>query len=249
MELKDRVCLITGGTKGIGAATAVELARCGAHISINGRVEDEDAKSVKAEVEALGRQCILQISDVSQAGEAARCVEATVAALGRIDVLVHSAGGAAPGSLLEVTPEVWHHAFDIHIHAAFNLCRAAIPLMRQSQEGAIIFISSAAGLRGCTGAIAYGVVKGALPQFARSLAREVADDNIRVNCVSPGVIRTRFQAYLTPAQVANNIESRIPLHREGKPQDVATTIAMLVRNDFITGENVVVDGGMTMRIV
>jgi NAD(P)-dependent dehydrogenase (short-subunit alcohol dehydrogenase family) len=212
-------------------------------------VEDEDAKSVKAEVEALGRQCILQISDVSQAGEAARCVEATVAALGRIDVLVHSAGGAAPGSLLEVTPEVWHHAFDIHIHAAFNLCRAAIPLMRQSQEGAIIFISSAAGLRGCTGAIAYGVVKGALPQFARSLAREVADDNIRVNCVSPGVIRTRFQAYLTPAQVANNIESRIPLHREGKPQDVATTIAMLVRNDFITGENVVVDGGMTMRIV
>jgi NAD(P)-dependent dehydrogenase (short-subunit alcohol dehydrogenase family) len=249
MELKDRVCLITGGTKGIGAATAVELARYGAHISINGRVEDEDAKSVKAEVEALGRQCILQISDVSQAGEAARCVEATVAALGRIDVLVHSAGGAAPGSLLEVTPEVWHHAFDIHIHAAFNLCRAAIPLMRQSQEGAIIFISSAAGLRGCTGAIAYGVVKGALPQFARSLAREVADDNIRVNCVSPGVIRTRFQAYLTPAQVANNIESRIPLHREGKPQDVATTIAMLVRNDFITGENVVVDGGMTMRIV
>jgi NAD(P)-dependent dehydrogenase (short-subunit alcohol dehydrogenase family) len=99
------------------------------------------------------------------------------------------------------------------------------------------------------GAIAYGVVKGALPQFARSLARELADNNIRVNCVSPGVTRTRLQDHLTPAQVKHNIENRIPLHREGKADDVADLIRMLICNDFITGENVVIDGGMTMRIV
>jgi len=99
------------------------------------------------------------------------------------------------------------------------------------------------------GAIAYGVAKGALPQFARSLARELADDNIRVNAVAPGIIRTPFQDFLTPAQVKNNIENRIPLHREGKPEDVAEVIAMLVTNDFITGETIAVDGGMTMRIV
>jgi len=93
------------------------------------------------------------------------------------------------------------------------------------------------------------VVKGAIPQFTRALAYELADDNIRVNCVSPGVIRTRFQNYLTKEQVKNNIENRIPLHREGTAEDVADVICMLVKNDFITGENVVIDGGMTMRIV
>jgi 3-oxoacyl-[acyl-carrier protein] reductase len=98
-------------------------------------------------------------------------------------------------------------------------------------------------------ALAYAVVKGALPQFARAMAFELGDDNIKVNCVSPGVIRTRFQDYLTQEQVKNNIENRIPLHHEGKPEDVADAICMLIKNDFITGENLVIDGGMTMRIV
>jgi NAD(P)-dependent dehydrogenase (short-subunit alcohol dehydrogenase family) len=88
-----------------------------------------------------------------------------------------------------------------------------------------------------------------LPQFARVLARELADQGIRVNCVSPGVIRTPFHDSLSPEQARNNIENRIPLHTEGKPEDVAELIASLVENDFITGENMVIDGGMTMRIV
>jgi NAD(P)-dependent dehydrogenase (short-subunit alcohol dehydrogenase family) len=121
--------------------------------------------------------------------------------------------------------------------------------MKEKKEGAIVLISSAAGLRGCLGAFAYGVVKGALPQFARSLARELAEDNIRVNAVSPGVIRTPFQNSLTPEQVKNNIANRIPLHREGQPEDVAEVIGMLVTHDFITGETIAIDGGMTMRIV
>jgi len=129
------------------------------------------------------------------------------------------------------------------------LSRAAVPHMVQQGEGAIILIGSAAGLRGCLGAIAYGVVKGALPQFARALARELADNNIRVNCVSPGVIRTPFQDFLKPEQVRNNISNRIPLHREGQPEDVARAIAALVENEFITGENLVIDGGMAMRMV
>jgi NAD(P)-dependent dehydrogenase (short-subunit alcohol dehydrogenase family) len=249
MELEGKVCLITGGTKGIGAAAAVELARRGADVAINGRAADDDAAKVKAQIEALGRRCAVITADVSEAAEAARCVEATAAALGGIDVLVHCAGGAAPGSLLEVSQEVWYRAFDIHIHAIFHLSRAAVPWMKKRHGGAVVLVSSAAGLRGCLGAIAYGVVKGALPQFARAMARELADDNIRVNCVSPGVIRTRFQNMLTPEQVKNNIEKRIPLHREGRPEDVAQAIAMLVCNDFITGENFAIDGGMTMRIV
>lgn len=249
MNLAGKVCLVTGGTKGIGAAVAIELARCGADISINGRGNDEEAIRIVQQVEATGRNCFVHIADVSHADEAVRFVEASAKALGCVDILVHCAGGAAPGSLLEVTPEVWYQAFDIHVHALFHLCRAAVPHMKQRGEGAILLISSVAGLKGCLGAIAYGVAKGALPQFARSLARELADDNIRVNCVSPGVIRTRFQEYLSPEQVANNIATRIPLHREGAPVDVAKMIAALACNDFITGENFVVDGGMSMRIV
>jgi len=107
MELKGKVCLITGGTKGIGAAAAVELARRGADVAINGRAADEDAAKVKAQIEALGRRCAVITADISDATEAARCVEATAAALGGIDVLIHCAGGAAPGSLLEVSPETW----------------------------------------------------------------------------------------------------------------------------------------------
>jgi NAD(P)-dependent dehydrogenase (short-subunit alcohol dehydrogenase family) len=121
--------------------------------------------------------------------------------------------------------------------------------MARHGEGAIILLGSAAGLRGCLGALAYGVAKGALPQFARALARELADQNIRVNCISPGIIRTPFQNHLTPEQVSINIRNRIPLHREGQPDDVAQLIESLIENDFVTGENFVIDGGMSMRIV
>ncbi len=188
------------------------------------------------------------------------------------------------------------NAFAVHVHSIFHLCRAAAPHMAKQGEGAIILLGSAAGLRGCHGALAYGVagrnknarstkqgvvvefyglppieqktldgwgtrsftpswvgntggeLKGAFPQFARGLARELADQNIRVNCVSPGIIRTPFQAHLTPEQIDNNIRNRVPLHREGRPEEVAHVIVSLIESDFITGENVVVDGGMTMRI-
>ena len=249
MKLDGKVSLITGGAGGIGAATALELARLGSDIMIVDWRIDGRAKEVSNKIESLGRSCFMLQADMSVPEEVTGSVLDTVTQMGSVDVLVHAAGGGVPGNLLEVTPAAWYGAFDIHVHAVFHLCRAAVPFMKKKREGAIILVSSAAGARGCLGAIAYGVAKGALPQFARSLARELADDNIRVNAVSPGVIRTPFQDYLTPEEVKNNIENRIPLHREGKPEDVAQVIAMLVAHDFITGETIAVDGGMTMRIV
>lgn len=250
MELKGKVCLITGGTTGIGAATAIAFARRGAHISITGRRRNEEAlQRLRAAVEEHGSKFIFVQADAGDAEDCRRSVEETHAALGRLDVLVHAAGEAVPGGFFEVTEERWMKAFDVHVHAVLWLARAAVPYMARQAEGAIILIGSAAGLRGCLGALAYGVVKGALPQFARALARELANDNIRVNCVSPGIIRTPFQNFLTPEQVRNNIDNRIPLHREGQPEDVAQAISGLVENEFITGENLVIDGGMTMRIV
>jgi NAD(P)-dependent dehydrogenase (short-subunit alcohol dehydrogenase family) len=250
MDLKEKVCLITGGTSGIGAATAIDFAKRGAHISVTGRTRHQETlRRLQDAVEKHGSRFLFVQSDAGNAEDCRRSVSDTHAAFGRLDVLVHSAGAAAPGKFSEVTEELWMKAFDVHVHAVLWLSRAAVPHMVQQGEGAIILIGSAAGLRGCLGAIAYGVVKGALPQFARALARELADNNIRVNCVSPGVIRTPFQDFLKPEQVRNNISNRIPLHREGHPEDVARAIAALVENEFITGENLAIDGGMAMRMV
>jgi NAD(P)-dependent dehydrogenase (short-subunit alcohol dehydrogenase family) len=249
MKLDGKVSLITGGAGGIGTATALELARLGSDIAICDQQIDDRAEAIKDKIGALGRRCFMLAADMSVPEEATRTVRETVTQMGSLDILVHAAGGAVPGSLLQVTPEAWYAAFDIHVHAVFHLCRAAVPFMKEKGEGAIVLISSGAGVRGCSGAIAYGVAKGALPQFARSLARELADDNIRVNAVAPGIIRTRFQDFLTSEQVKNNIANRIPLHREGKPEDVAEVIAMLVTHNFITGETIAIDGGMTMRMV
>lgn len=249
MNLQGKVCLVTGGTSGIGASTVLCLARSGAHIATVSRTGIAQRPETLAVMEAHGTIIRSLKADVADPEACRDCIDQVIKDFGRLDVLVHSAGGAIPGGLYAVTDESWMNAFAVHIHSVFHLTRAAAPHMARQGEGAIILLGSAAGLRGCLDALAYGVVKGALPQFARGLARELGDQNIRVNCVSAGIIRTPFQAHLTPEQTANNIQNRIPLHREGRPEDVAKLIVSLIENDFITGENFVVDGGMTMRIV
>jgi NAD(P)-dependent dehydrogenase (short-subunit alcohol dehydrogenase family) len=248
MNLQGKITLITGGTKGIGAATAIEFAREGADIAITGRHNDEDAKKTVAQVKSLGRRCELFIGDIAKPSDATSAVEQTIARLGGIDVLVHSAGGPVPGGLFEITPETWHHAFDVHVHPVFYLCRAAIPHMKAKREGAIVLVSSSAGKRALRTNIAYQAVKGALPQLTRALAFEFADFNIRVNCVAPGVIRTAFHHNMPPEMKKNNLDNRIPLHREGTSEQVASLIREMSANDYITGETFSIDGGLTMRI-
>lgn len=248
MELAGKRALITGGTRGIGAAIALDLAAGGADIVINGRTEDEAAKQVVRQLESLGRRQSLVLADMAEGNEAERCVDDAARFLGGIDILVHSAGGPSFGRIDEVSPEQWERTFAVHVHAAYRLCRRALPIMRKNGEGAIILISSAAGIRGCPTAVAYGTVKGAVVQFTRMLSRDIADDNIRVNCVAPGIIRTRFHDSMTPEQQAHNLKNRIPLHREGSVADVAQAVRLLITNEFITGETLVVDGGMSMQI-
>ena len=248
MHLQEKACLITGGTRGIGAATAIALAERGANVALAARRIDDEARRVSQRIEALGSRCLLIAADVGRPEEATRAVDATAAEFGSVDVLVHSAGGPVPGGLLEVTAEAWMRAFDIHVHAVYHLCRRAIPMMQKKREGAVVLISSSAGRRGCPGNTCYQVVKGALPQFARAIAHDFADDNIRINVVAPGVIRTAFHEAMTEQTRKHNLENRIPLHREGTAEQVATLIRELVTNDYITGETFGIDGGLTMRI-
>lgn len=248
MKLEGKIALITGGTRGIGAATAILFAENGADVAIVGRRNDDEAQATKQQIENLGRRCALLSAHCGDRQGNVQCVRETVSRLGSIDVLVHSAGGPVNGGLLELNPDDWYAAFDVHLHAIFHLCREAIPVMQKKREGAVVLVSSTAGLRALHTNVAYQVVKGALPHFTRALAREFANDNVRVNCVAPGVVRTAFHDSMTPEQKKLNLEQRIPLHREGTPGQVATVIKELVTNDYITGETVVVDGGLTMRI-
>jgi NAD(P)-dependent dehydrogenase (short-subunit alcohol dehydrogenase family) len=248
MQLQNRIALITGGTKGIGAATAVAFANEGADVALVARNAGEHVEAIRRQVELVGCRCELITADIGSHEEAALCVEEAERRLGPIDILVHAAGGPVPGNILEIELATWHHGLAVHLDAAFYLCRAVLPAMRERRNGAIILISSAAGLRGCPGNFGYQVMKGALPQFARALARDFAADNIRVNCVAPGIIRTNFHDAMTPEQKRNNLDNRIPLAREGTAEQVADLVKQLVTNEYITGETITIDGGLTMRI-
>lgn len=248
MDLQGKRALITGGTKGIGAAIAIDLAKAGVDVAVNGRHQDEEADQVVAAIEKHGRRAVMLTGDMADGADAERVVQEAAEKLGGLDILVHSAGGPSFGTIDQIDFQQWRDTFAVHVDAAFHLCRTALPLLRKNDEGAILFISSAAGIRGCPGAIAYGTVKGAISHFTRMLARDVADDNIRVNCLNPGVIRTRFHDKMTDAQRKHNLENRIPLHREGTCEQVAEAGRLLIANDYITGEAITVDGGLTMQV-
>lgn len=247
MDLKNKVALITGGTHGIGAQVAIQLAKEDIKLALIAR--NEVSEQLSQQLAELGANYVFIAADLSNPDECAEIVEQVFVKFGQLDILIHCAGGPAPGNLMTVSEQDWYKAFDIHLHAIFHLCKTVVPYLKNSEAASIILISSAAGLRGVKNALAYAVVKGAIPQFTRALAFELAEMDIRVNCVSPGVIRTRFQDFLTEEQVQNNLQNRIPLRREGEAADVADVIMMLVKNKFITGENIVIDGGMSMRIV
>lgn len=248
MQLSDKVALVTGGTLGIGAAIALQLARIGANIAVVARNLGEPANSLGRQIKALGRQFHALQLDMSREADCATSVEQTIQHFGRLDVLVLNAGGSSPGKIEDISSDQWRQTMAVHVDALFYGCKAALPHMKQQQEGVIITIASSAAIRGVPGALAYATAKGAVPQFTRCLARDVADYNIRVNCVAPGVIRTRFHDDMPPERKKINLEQRIPLHREGTAEQVADVVGMLVTNDYITGETIVIDGGLTSRI-
>ena len=242
---RDKVALITGGTRGIGLALAGRLLDAGARVVLNGRSPTAEADALLAE--NGDERVMLAYGDVAVPGVGGGLVANAAARWDRLDILVHSAGGAVPGKITDLTPEAWTHAFDVHVHPVFHLFRAAHPWLARS-GGAVILVSSVAGLRGCPGTVAYQTVKGALLPLARALAFDHAAEGIRVNVVAPGIIRTRFHDAMTEAAKAHNLANRIPLRREGTVEDVASATMELIRNEFMTGEAVTIDGGMSMRI-
>jgi NAD(P)-dependent dehydrogenase (short-subunit alcohol dehydrogenase family) len=244
-QITDKVAVITGGTRGIGLAIASALLHNGAKVVINGRSATPEAEGLIGNHGAS--RAAFAAGDVSVPELAKALIDQAAKRFGQVDILVHSAGGPAPGKIADLSPETWMQAFAVHVHPVFHLFRAAHPHLAK-QGGAVLLVSSVAGLRGCPGAVAYQTVKGALIPLARALAFDHAAEGIRVNVLAPGIIRTRFHDAMTETARAHNIANRIPLRREGSADDVASAALELIRNDFVTGEVMTIDGGMAMRI-
>ncbi|MEO8667300.1 MAG: SDR family oxidoreductase [Bauldia sp.] len=246
-EAGGEVAIITGGTRGIGAAIAANLAGRGTRLVLNGRERDAEVEATIAGLKGKA-EFEVHFGDASDPATSAALVALARDRFGRVDYLVPAAGGPAFGTILDHSTESWEAAFRIHIHAIFHLFRAAHPLLKV-RGGAMLMIGSVAGVRGVPGAAVYATVKGALPNMARALARDHAQENIRVNVIEPGIIRTRFHAKMTPEAERNNLDNRVPLKRFGTPEQVATASVELLTNPYITGETLVIDGGLSMRVV
>ncbi len=248
MDLKGRKALVTGGSRGIGRATALLLAQEGADVAINYVSNERAAQEVAKRIEALGRRTLVLRGDVGDPHQ----VEAVFAAIQErwdgLDVLVNNAGGRCDGTVLETDESAWEGTLGVHVLGTVRCCRLALPAMIEKGEGVIVNISSTAGLRGVRRMAAYATAKAAVAHLTRCLAVEASDHNVRVNCVAPGITETDFHAVTPPEFLKHSVDNRILLHRIGKPEEVAQAVVFLVKNDYITGEVVTVDGGLTMRI-
>ena len=228
--------LITGGSRGIGAAAVRAFSARGDRVAFFYEKEDEKAAAVAAETGALAVRC-----DV--ADEAA--VNAAFAQLPGTDLLVNNAGIADYALINTITPERWHRLFAVNVDGAFYCIRAALPHMLRQQSGCILNVSSMWGQIGASCEAAYSATKGAILALTKALAQELGPSGIRVNCVSPGVILTDMVANVAP-EVLAELAQEAPLGKNGTPEDVALAMVYLAGAEFVTGQNLPVNGGFVL---
>ncbi len=245
-NLEGKVAVVTGGTRGIGRAISIHLARAGARLVINYLSNDEAAQVAAKEVAALGCEPILVRGDVSQTENAIRAIEAASEHFGRIDILVNNAGRTSDNILARMTEDEWDRVITTNLRSAFLCTRAALRPMLRQRWGRVINISSVGGLVGNAGQANYSAAKAGLIGFTRSLSREVASRNITVNAVAPGFVETAMTDVLSDAQ-KDEILKRIPMGRNAAPEEIAPVVTFLACEEasYITGQVIAVDGGLT----
>jgi 3-oxoacyl-[acyl-carrier protein] reductase len=247
MKLSGSSALVTGGTRGIGRAIAMRLAEDGADIAITYNSNESLANEVADAVRALGRKCIAIKADVALVAESTAAIEKTIAEFGRLDVLVNNAGVTKDGLLMRMSEADWDLVLDTNLKGVFHTTKAAIRQMMSQKRGKIINLTSVVALTGNPGQANYCAAKAGLIGFTKSVAKEVASRGITANCVAPGFIETDMTGKLNEQQ-REALLGLIPLKRQGKPEDIAATVAFLASPDadYITGQTIVVDGGMAM---
>jgi 3-oxoacyl-[acyl-carrier protein] reductase len=246
-RLDGQVALVTGATKGIGLAVAVDLAKAGATVLVNYRRDPERAKQALQTVAEYQPDAALIPGDVADAADVARMFGQIRADYGRLDALVNNAGIAADGYALMMGDAKWRSVLDTNLTGAFLCCRAAGRLMARQKHGAIVAIASTSGINSPPGQANYAASKAGLLAMIRVLAKELGGYGVRVNAVIPGFVDTAMTRAM-PREELDGYLARVPLRRIGQPADVAPAVRFLLCEEtagYVTGATVVVDGGMT----
>jgi len=246
-DLNGRTAIVTGSARGIGRSIAQALARRGADVVISD-VDAPGAEATAAEIATLGHRALAIPCNVTRREEVEALVERTLAAWGRLDILVNNAGITRDGLAIRMTEEQWDLVLDVNLKGTFFGCAAAAKAMIKARTGAIVNIASITGLIGNVGQANYAASKAGVIALTRTLAKELASRNIRVNAVAPGFIETEMTHNMSDKAKAAFLEY-VPMGRGGTPEEIAGVVAFLCspESSYITGECVTVDGGLTIQ--
>ena len=245
MNLKGKVAVVTGASRGIGKGIAIELAKAGACVVINYKSNDEAAEKTFQEIRELGVYALKIKGDVSDYEFSKQMIKTTVEKLGKIDILINNAGISKVGLFMDATPEEWDNVLNVNLKGAINCSHSAVKEMIKQKSGSIINISSMWGNVGASCEVIYSASKGAINSFTKALAKELAPSNIRVNAIAPGVIDTEMNDWLSYDD-RKALAEEIPMMKFGEVRDVGMLATFLASENskYITGQVITIDGGM-----
>jgi len=243
-ELRGKACLVTGGSRGIGRAIALELGRRGASVAVGYASNAEGANEVVAEIAGSGGESFAFACDVQDSAAIGPAVATVFERLGRIDVLVNNAGITRDRTLAKMSQDEWDVVLQTDLSSVFHMTTRVLPHMVQAGYGRIVNISSVIGIHGNFGQANYAAAKAGIIGFTKSAALELARKGVTVNAVAPGFIETEMIAAM-PDEVRARILEKIPMSRFGRPEEIAAAVAFLVSHgDYITGQVISIDGGL-----
>ncbi len=246
-KLDGKTALVTGGSRGIGKSIALQLAAAGANVLLTYARSAEAAEEVVRQIQDTGRKALAVQADAVNYSEAEKVVAAAQEAFNGLDILVNNAGITRDTLIMRMTEQQWDEVIETNLKSVFNYSKAVIRPMMKARSGSIINISSVVGIAGNAGQTNYAASKAGIIGFSKSLAKEVASRNIRVNVIAPGYISTEMTGKLDE-NVLKSIEAQIPLKRAGDPEEVADAVVFLASGaaSYLTGAVLNVDGGMAM---